>query len=229
MGKASILRRFFLPLVLIYISNLGMDPFSYGYNRATPDSAYLTPESIVTSLIDIISKNGNFLLDVGPTSNGTIIDIEQQNLRQAGSWIKNHSEAIFNTTYWFITPEEGQARFTQNQNSFYILALAQPNGSLLLDSPVPYVSGDNITVVGGNMSGTIVPSRLLDNGSLEITVSEDVAKADKWAWVFKIPFGGLETVQGNQNSATLPASDATLLNARHIWLYASLLILAFYL
>lgn len=52
-------------------SNLGMDPFSYGYNRDTPDSDYMKPDTIVTSLMDIISKNGNFLLDVGPTANGT--------------------------------------------------------------------------------------------------------------------------------------------------------------
>jgi alpha-L-fucosidase len=108
-------------------SNLGMDPYSYGYNRATPDEEYLTPGAIVTSLIDIVSKNGNFLLDVGPTANGTIIEIEQRNLRTAGAWIKDHAEAIFNTTYWFITPEEGQAvRFTQNANAFYITTCILP-------------------------------------------------------------------------------------------------------
>ncbi|OQO13641.1 hypothetical protein B0A48_01870 [Cryoendolithus antarcticus] len=195
-------------------SNLGMDPFSYGYNRATPEDAYLSPAGIVTSLVDMVSKNGNFLLDVGPTANGTIIDVEQRNLRAAGKWIKTHGEAIFNTTYWFITPEEGQAvRFTQNTDAFYITTLYAPNATLVLDSPVPYVSGDQITVVGGNMSGTVVPSQLMANGSLEITVSDAVQAADQYAWVFKIAFGGVKTSAGGNATTTYngptPATQTT--------------------
>ncbi|KAF2251695.1 glycoside hydrolase family 29 protein [Trematosphaeria pertusa] len=170
-------------------SNLGLDPFSYGYNRATPDDAYLTPQGIVTSLVDIVSKNGNFLLDVGPTANGTIIEIEQRNLREAGKWIKSHAEAIFNTTYWYVTPEEGQAvRFTQTPDAFYISTLYAPNSTLVLSSPVPYVEGDQVTVVGGNMSGAVVPSRLTEDRSLELTISEAVKSADQYAWVFKISY-----------------------------------------
>ncbi|KAK3671938.1 hypothetical protein LTR78_008113 [Recurvomyces mirabilis] len=192
-------------------SNLGLDPFSYGYNRATPDSAYLTPQGIVTSLMDIISKNGNFLLDVGPTANGTIIAIEQQNLRAAGQWIKEHAEAIYGTRYWFVTPEEGDAvRFTQTSDAFYITTLYPPNATLVLDSPVPYVSGDQVTVVGGNMSGTVVPSMLLSNGSLQLTIPQAVQSADRYSWVFKIPFGGVATgTTGGVNSTGGYGGNAT--------------------
>lgn len=171
-------------------SNLGMDPFSYGYNRATPDDAYITPQRIVTTLIDIVSKNGNFLLDIGPQANGTIIEIEQRNLRLAGTWIKSHAEAIFNTTYWTITPEEGQAvRFTQTPDAFYITTLYAPNDSLVLTSPVPYVQGlDQVVVVGGNASGSVVPSELLADGSLILNISDEVRDADEYAWVFKIGY-----------------------------------------
>ncbi|KAL1967399.1 hypothetical protein VTN77DRAFT_3184 [Rasamsonia byssochlamydoides] len=170
-------------------SNLGMDPFSYGYNRATPLAQYMNASTLVTSLVDIVSKNGNFLLDVGPQANGTIIDVEQRNLREAGVWIKGHAEAIFNTTYWFVTPQEGEnIRFTTTSEAFYILSLVKPETSIVLDSPVPWVEGDRITVVGGQKHGTVVPSEQLSNGSLRLNVSEEVADADQYTWVFKISY-----------------------------------------
>ena len=173
-------------------SNLGMDPFSYGYNRATPASAYLNASSIVTSLIDIVSKNGNFLLDVGPQANGTIIDVEQTNLREAGTWIRTHGEAVFDTTYWFVTPEEGEdVRFTTTGHAFYIHVMNQVNGTVRLVSPIPWVQGDDVTVVGGDLDGMVVPSRSVQEGNqtvYEIDVSEQVMDADRWAWVFKISY-----------------------------------------
>lgn len=124
------------------------------------------------------------------------MDVSQRNLRAAGVWIKSHAEAIFNTTYWSITPEEGDAvRFTQTPDAFYISTLYAPNDTLVLTSPVPYVEGDQVTVVGGNASGTVVPSELAD-GRLTLTVSEDVRNADEYAWVFKIAYGGANSTGG---------------------------------
>jgi hypothetical protein len=107
-------------------SNLGMDPFSFGYNKATPLSKYMNTSTLITSLVDIVSKNGNFLLDVGPQPNGTILEVEQRTLREAGRWLGSHGEAIYNTTYWFVMPEEGNIRFTTTNDAFYICSLAAP-------------------------------------------------------------------------------------------------------
>jgi alpha-L-fucosidase len=211
-------------------SNLGMDPFSYGYNRATPTSAYLKPQGIVTSLMDIVSKNGNFLLDIGPTANGTIIAVEQDNLREAGKWIHSHAEAIFNTTYWFVTPEEGDAvRFTQNSNAFYITTLYPPNSTLVLNSPVPYVEGDKVTVVGGSMAGTEIHTQLHSNGSLELTISDDVVGADQYSWVFKIPFGGVEASaaggaapSGSASSSAVPPASTSDAHRALAWFWTSI-------
>ena len=51
---------------------------------------------------------------------------------------------------------------------------------------MPYAEGDKVTVVGGKMAGTVVPSKLMKNGSLHLSFNEDVKKADKYAWIFKI-------------------------------------------
>jgi hypothetical protein len=80
-----------------------MDPYSYGYNRATPAETYMNATTLINSLVDMVSKNGNFLLDVGPKADGTIDTTEIAHLLEAGTWIKANSEAIFNTTYWYVT------------------------------------------------------------------------------------------------------------------------------
>ncbi|KAJ6078307.1 hypothetical protein N7467_008060 [Penicillium canescens] len=170
-------------------SSAGMDPYSYGFNRATPLASYMNASAIVTTLIDIVSKNGNFLLDIGPMANGTILDIEQQHLREAGRWIKSHAEAIYDTSYWFVTPEEGEnIRFTTSQDAFYIHCLTRPNNTLTLSSPIPWLEGDSLTVVGGHMHGTEIPSMKTANGSVVLSVSSEVARADQFAWVFKITY-----------------------------------------
>ncbi|CAG7920291.1 unnamed protein product [Penicillium olsonii] len=165
----------------------GMDPYSYGFNRATPAASYMNASSIVTGLIDIVSKNGNFLLDIGPMANGAIVDVEKRHLREAGAWIQDHAEAIFNTTYWFVTPEEGEfVRFTKSHDAFHIHCLAAPNETLALSSPIPWMKNDQVHVVGGQLDGTIVPSKRTENGTLVLSLSDDIMRADHFAWVFKI-------------------------------------------
>ena len=168
----------------------GMDPFSYGYNSATPISEYMNASTIVTSLVDIASKNGNFLLDIGPKADGTILEVEKLHLRDAGAWIKDHAEAIFDTSYWFVESSEGEnIRFTTTLDAFYISVLSEPEYNVItLKSPVPWIDGDDVVIVGGNMAGEVVPSRQLEDGSIELEVSDDVVAADQWVWVFKIPY-----------------------------------------
>jgi alpha-L-fucosidase len=168
-------------------SNLGMDPFSYGYNRATPAAQYMNASSIVTSLVDIVSKNGNFLLDVGPMADGTIVEVEQRNLREAGTWIHDHAEAVFNTTYWFVTPAEGDVRFTVTGDAFYMSSIVKPGKMIEIASPVPWVEGDQVRVVGGNMSGAVVPSERFGEG-VRLNLSQEVIDADQYTWVFKIEY-----------------------------------------
>ena len=130
-------------------SNRGLDPFSYGYNQATADSEYMSAKQIVDTLADVVSKNGNLLLNIGPAADGSIPPIMQQRLREIGGWLATNGEAIFDTTYWWRTPEEGSLRFTVKPGeAFFIIALAWPGDQLIVNSPVPIKSGQIVTLLG---------------------------------------------------------------------------------
>lgn len=70
---------------------------SWGY---TENNEYKTSNQIICDLIDIVSKNGNLLLNIGPKSNGTISDEETAVLLEIGEWLKLNGEGIYGTTFW---------------------------------------------------------------------------------------------------------------------------------
>ncbi|MEU5533493.1 alpha-L-fucosidase [Streptomyces sp. NPDC020362] len=169
-------------------SSRGLDPFSYGYNRATPDSAYMTAEEVVHSLVDIVSKNGNLLLDIGPRADGTIPEIMQTRLRETGAWLKVNGEAVYDTTYWSRMAQLGtDLRFTvRPDEAFYIHSLAEPGPRLTVEAPVPVRAGDRVTLLGHDRPLTWTVSK----GALVIDVPEAARKAGRYVWVFKVEWRG---------------------------------------
>ncbi|MBI1386827.1 MAG: alpha-L-fucosidase [bacterium] len=73
---------------------------SYGYNRNEDLADYNTGRELVLMLIDLVSRGGNLLLNIGPTSDGRIPVIMQQRLHEIGSWLKVNGEAIYGTRTW---------------------------------------------------------------------------------------------------------------------------------
>ena len=70
---------------------------SWGF---TNDNTFKTPRYVVTNLVDIVSKNGNLLLNIGPRSDGTITDEETNVLLSTGKWLAVNGEAIYGTRPW---------------------------------------------------------------------------------------------------------------------------------
>ena len=187
-------------------SNRGIDPFSYGYNSNTALSAYATAQQLVTNLVDIVSKNGNLLLDIGPEADGTIPPIEVQRLQQIGAWLQVNGESIYNTTYWWRTPQDGNLRFTISPNkAFYITSLVQPGSQVVVNQPVPIQPGNQITMLGYN-GGPLQWSQ--QGGKLTINVPPAAQAAGQYAWVFKVDWTSKLRDDSHSHSHADPNRDA---------------------
>jgi alpha-L-fucosidase len=71
---------------------------SYGYNRNEQLKDYKSSRELILMLNDIVSRGGNFLLDIGPSADGNIPVILQQRLTDIGDWLAINGEAIYGTT-----------------------------------------------------------------------------------------------------------------------------------
>ena len=71
--------------------------YSYGFNRAESIDDYKSARELILVLCDLVSRGGNFLLDIGPTGDGRIPVIMQQRLIEMGDWLKVNGEAIYGT------------------------------------------------------------------------------------------------------------------------------------
>jgi alpha-L-fucosidase len=70
---------------------------SWGYIE---NDTYKTPEFVIHQLIDVVSKNGNLLMNIGPKPDGTIPEQAQAILREVGAWLSVNGEAIYGTRPW---------------------------------------------------------------------------------------------------------------------------------
>ncbi len=137
---------------------------SWGYIE---NDTFKTPTFVVHQLIDIVSKNGNLLINIGPRADGTIPDQVQHVLLDIGAWLDVNGEAIYGTRPWRTygegptqveagqfhdtdtkpyTPED--FRFTTKGDTLYAIELGWPkNGEAVIHTLATQLGAEKVRSV----------------------------------------------------------------------------------
>lgn len=128
---------------------------SWGYKSY--DNDWKSVKELLFWLVEIVSKGGNYMLNIGPKANGEVPVESINNLREVGDWLKINGQAIYNTRIWKVTHEgptkmkmEGTVSreehgfksgvtpqdfwFTQAENHLFVIALEYPKENVMIKS-----------------------------------------------------------------------------------------------
>jgi alpha-L-fucosidase len=162
-------------------------------------------KQIVHDLIDIVSKNGNLLLNIGPRADGTITDEQKEILLTIGKWLEVNGEAIYETRCWkkfgegnaesvkgSFSDNEATAytasdiRFTTKGNDLYAITLDWSDSDVLIKSLDKQAIAD-AKIMGVKLLGS---NEKIDwqqtDGGLKLFFPKN--KPGEYAYAFKISF-----------------------------------------
>ena len=161
---------------------------SYGFNRAENIDDYSSSKELILELIDIVSRGGNLLLNIGPTSDGRIPVIMQQRLIDIGSWLAINGEAIYKSRKRTISNQKSgdqSVYFTIKKDVLYCIFTRWTD-----DIEIDLLEGENIKTVSiigydGKLKWELIEDHKLRIQIPKLTIAEIPCLH---AWTLKIEF-----------------------------------------
>lgn len=165
--------------------------YSYGYNRMDSEETTLTSKELIHLLIDVVSKNGNLLLNIGPNADGSIPPIQLDRLQVLGRWLSVNGDAIYGTRPWSRaegTTDSGiPIRFTQRGLGkwLYVTLLEQPAAEEVIISNLEIANGSTLRLLGSEAEVNWKRSGV----NIVVSWPEDAAEAEAYVLEFTVAQG----------------------------------------
>jgi len=138
---------------------------SWGVNRT--DSDHKSSKKLIHNLVKSASMGGNYLLNVGPTAEGEILNVHAARLGEVGSWLKVYGESVYETRKGVI-PSQGHVVSTTRGETHYVHLLDYVSDCEVLEGAPETVTSATLL-----RDGSTVEMHWVDEGKLMLTVPAD--------------------------------------------------------
>ncbi len=152
-----------------------------------PNDHYKPTDELIEKLADIVSKGGNYLLNIGPGPDGELDPVAYDRLKEIGEWMKVNGEAIYNTRMYKVFGEGERIRFTQSKDGavLYIFFFDFPEGPVAL-THIAAEKGMRLTLLGSDLK---VKFKAMGQG-MELSLPPAAREEGKHVWVIRVDFPG---------------------------------------
>ena len=121
---------------------------TWGYNKF--DNNWKNANTVITNLVNCASKGGNYLLNIGPDEEGRVPQQSQDILREAGAWLSEYGDSVYNTRRSCFTKLPSGVQATTKEGKIYLHLSKITNTDLLIPKIQNEITG--IKVMGTNQN-----------------------------------------------------------------------------
>ena len=148
-----------------------------------PNDVYKSSDELITNLVDVVSKGGNFLLNIGPAPDGSLDSAAYNRLEDIGEWMEVNQEAIYGTRMFDVFGEENGIRYTRTKDkkTVYVFFPTPDHKSVTLDQ-FTFQPGMKAEVLG---TGAKISCSNV-NGKVHLNLPKKLSQMGQYVWVVKV-------------------------------------------
>jgi alpha-L-fucosidase len=180
---------------------------SFGYLEG---DKYKSIADVIHEMIEVISRNGNFLINIGPKADGSIPEPQVERLQAMGDWLAINGDAIYGSRYWKESDQKSEhLAFTTKGKTLYAIKLDKPATPFVITGTAGWKAGQvkSVKLLGANsdVSWEMTPA------GLRITPPVDLGDS-QYAWSFEI----VTDKEQHTPNVIVKDADAALKNTKRV-------------